>query len=143
MRVLRMTSTAGTRPVSFLFGSRRSETIARRLSARRARTWSCSSVGKNETSRLIVDADVRGVDRGEDEVAGLGGLERRVDGLEVAHLADHDHVGVLAQRRAQRVREASRVSVPISRCVMMLLSCLNTNSIGSSTVTILQPAARG
>ena len=34
------------------------------------------------------------------------------------------------------------VSVPISRCVMMLLSCLNTNSIGSSTVTILQRRAR-
>ena len=30
--------------------------MARRLSASRARTWSCSSVGKNDTSRPIVDA---------------------------------------------------------------------------------------
>ena len=29
-----------------------------------------------------------------------------------------------------------RVSVPTSRCVMMLLSCVKTNSIGSSIVTI-------
>ena len=56
LRVLTISSTAGTRAVPFLLGSRRSETTARRLSAMRARTWSCSSGGKNETSRLIVDA---------------------------------------------------------------------------------------
>ena len=55
LRVERMISTAGTRPVCFLFGSRRSDTIARRLSASRARTASCSSVGKNDTSRLTVE----------------------------------------------------------------------------------------
>ena len=41
------------------------------------------------------------------EVAGLGRGERGLDRLEVAHLADEDDVGVLAQRGAQRVREAS------------------------------------
>ena len=48
-----------------------------------------------------------GVERREDEVAGLGGGERGRDRLEVAHLAEEDHVGVLAQRRAQRLAEAS------------------------------------
>ena len=32
-----------------------------------------------------------------------------LDGLEVAHLADQDDVGVLAQRAAQRLRERPRV----------------------------------
>jgi hypothetical protein len=56
MRVAVMTSTAGTRSVCFLLGSNRSDTTAFRLSARRARPCSCSSGGKNETRRLIVDA---------------------------------------------------------------------------------------
>ena len=49
--------------------------------------------------------DVRGVDRREDEMAGFGGLERGVDSFEIAHLADHDHVGILAERGAQGVGE--------------------------------------
>ena len=36
---------------------------------------------------------------------GLGGLDRDRDGLEVAQLADQHDVGILAQRRAQRVLE--------------------------------------
>ena len=40
---------------------------------------------------------VLGVQRGEDEVAGLGRGERGRDRLEVAHLTDEDDVGVLAQ----------------------------------------------
>jgi hypothetical protein len=55
LRVVRITSTAGTRPVCFLVGRSRSETIAWRFSASRARTWMCSSGGKNDTSRLMVD----------------------------------------------------------------------------------------
>jgi hypothetical protein len=34
----------------------------------------------------------------EDQVSGLGGGERRRHGLQVAHLADEDDVGVLAER---------------------------------------------
>jgi hypothetical protein len=49
------------------------------------------------------------VQRSEHEVAGLGCGQRGRDRLEVAHLADEDHVGVLAQRRAQGVRERRRV----------------------------------
>jgi len=49
------------------------------------------------------------VEGAEDEVPGLGGRQRGRDRLEVAHLAEEDHVGVLAKRRAQRLAEARRV----------------------------------
>ena len=52
---------------------------------------------------------VLGVQRGEDEVAGLGRGQGRADRLHVAHLADEDHVGVLAQRGLQAEREGRRV----------------------------------
>ena len=52
--------------------------------------------------------------RREDEVAGLGRGERGRDRLEVAHLAEEDHVGVLAQRAAQRLREAGRVAADLA-----------------------------
>ena len=45
------------------------------------------------------------VHRREDEVAGLGRLERRLGGLGVAELADQDHVGVLAQHAPDRGEE--------------------------------------
>ncbi len=48
---------------------------------------------------------VERVQRREHQVAGLGGEQRRLDRLEVAHLADEDDVGILAQRAAQRLRE--------------------------------------
>ena len=47
--------------------------------------------------------------RREHEVAGLRGRDRERDGLQVAHLADEDHVGILAQRLAERLRERLRV----------------------------------
>ena len=50
-----------------------------------------------------------GVQRREDEVAGLGRGQRGRDRLEVAHLADEDHVGVLAERGAQALGERRRV----------------------------------
>ena len=46
--------------------------------------------------------------RREHEVAGFR-REQRISRLEVAHLADQDDVGVLAERAAQRVRERQRV----------------------------------
>jgi hypothetical protein len=48
---------------------------------------------------------VLGVERREDEVAGLRRGQRRADRLHVAHLADEDHVGVLAQRGLEAHRE--------------------------------------
>ena len=51
---------------------------------------------------------VERVQRREDEVAGLGGEQRRFDRLVIAHFADEDDVGVLTQRAPQRVRERLR-----------------------------------
>ena len=48
---------------------------------------------------------VVGVQRGEHQVPGEARLDRDLRGLEVADLADHDHVGVVPQDRAQRARE--------------------------------------
>ena len=43
---------------------------------------------------------------GEHQVAGVGGLERELDGLQVAQLAHQHHVGVLAQAGLQGAGEA-------------------------------------
>ena len=64
--------------------------------------------------RLIVERRRVRVQRAEGEVAGLGDLQRRLHGLEVAHFADEHDVRVLAQRRAQRVGEALRVAVHLA-----------------------------
>jgi hypothetical protein len=54
------------------------------------------------------------VQGGEDEVSGLGRGQRRGDRLQVAHLADQDHVGVLAQGGAQAEREVGRVGADLA-----------------------------
>ena len=54
------------------------------------------------------------VQRGERQVPGLGDAQRRLDRLEVAHFADEDDVGILAQRGAQRGGEAVRVGVDLA-----------------------------
>ena len=54
------------------------------------------------------------VQRAEHEVAGLGRGHRGRDRLEVAHLADEDHVGVLAQRAAQALGERRRVDADLA-----------------------------
>ena len=45
------------------------------------------------------------VQRREDEMTGLGRGQRGRDRLEVAHFADENHVGVLAQRGAKSLAE--------------------------------------
>src|SRR5205807_9864215 len=52
--------------------------------------------------------------RAEHQMTGLGGGERQADGLQVAHLADQDHIRILAQRRAQRLAEAERVAMHLA-----------------------------
>ena len=52
--------------------------------------------------------------RREDEVAGLRRGERGRDGLEVAHLAEENHVRVLAQRSAKALREADGVGADLA-----------------------------
>ena len=54
----------------------------------------------------VEDAGRRlGVDGGEDEVSAQASLDRDARGLGVADLADHHHVGILAQHRAQTLGE--------------------------------------
>ena len=57
-----------------------------------------------------------GVQRAEHEQAHLGRRDRERDRLAVAHLADQHHVGVLADRGAQRRPEAAACACPTSRC---------------------------
>src|SRR5437763_1135996 len=52
-------------------------------------------------------------------MAGLRRGERRADRLEVAHLAEEDHVGVLTQRGAQRVAEAVRVDADLAPLLLL------------------------
>ena len=54
------------------------------------------------------------VERREDEVAGLRRGQRRADRLHVAHLADEDHVGVLAQGGLERHRERLGVAADLA-----------------------------
>ena len=55
-----------------------------------------------------------------------------VEIVEVAHLAEEDHVGVLAERAARRLRRTSRQGR--SRWLTTQLLCRWRNSIGSSIV---------
>ena len=54
------------------------------------------------------------MERGEGQVPGLGDAQRRFDRLEVAHLADQDHVRVLAEAGPQGVGEGVRVRVKLA-----------------------------
>ena len=55
-----------------------------------------------------------GVQRGEDQVAGLGRRDGGLHRLEVAHFADQDHVRVLAQAAAQRLGEGRHVDADLA-----------------------------
>ena len=57
---------------------------------------------------------IEGVQRREDQVAGLGREQRGFDRFVVAHFADQDDVGVLTERAAQRVREGAGVDVDLA-----------------------------
>ena len=57
---------------------------------------------------------VHGVERRQDQVAGLGRLHRRPHGLGVPHLADQDHVGVLPQGGSERREEALGVAADLA-----------------------------
>ena len=88
---------------------------------RRSETTACERAGEREAHlgllvrrierQHAVDRlrRVRRVQRGEDEVAGVGRLERRVERFEISNFADEDDVRVLAQHAAQRLAERRRV----------------------------------
>src|SRR5258707_8963513 len=53
---------------------------------------------------------VAGVQSREDEMAGFRGGQSDRNGLQVAHLADQDHIGILAQGSAERGGERRSVA---------------------------------
>jgi hypothetical protein len=59
-------------------------------------------------------ARVGGVQRGEDGVAGVGGLEHRLHRLLVADLAEHHHVRILPQHVTERLVEGVRVGAHLA-----------------------------
>ena len=96
------TSTAGTRPFSSFCGSSCWETMARSASQNRIRPISRSSRGQRGEDPLDRGDHVGRGHRGDDQVAGLGALDGGVDRVGVGDLAEHDHVGILAERGAER-----------------------------------------
>ena len=78
------------------------------------RTWPCCCGREDVDDAVDRLRRVLRVQRREDEVAGLSGGQRGRDRLEVAHLADEDHVGVLAQRGAQREGEGRGVGAELA-----------------------------
>ena len=65
-----------------------------------------------------------GVQRAEDDVAGFGRRDGRLDRLQVAHFADQDHVGVLTQGRGGWPRRNVGTSTPNSRWLTVDFLCL-------------------
>ena len=55
-----------------------------------------------------------GVQRGEDDVAGFGRLDGRVDRFQVAHFADEDDVGVHTQGAADALLEVGHVHADLA-----------------------------
>ena len=108
------TSAAGTRPLPSLRGTSRRHTTA------------CERGREQRTDLLVlvrrIEGDdpvdglgrVGGVQGREDQVAGVGRLERHVQGFHVADLTDQDHVGVLPQHVAQRRAERERVAADLA-----------------------------
>ena len=78
------------------------------------RTCPCCCGGEHVDDAVDRLGGVLGVQRGEHEVAGLGRGQRGGDRVEVAHLADEDHVGVLAQRGLQGIGEALCVGAQLA-----------------------------
>jgi hypothetical protein len=47
---------------------------------------------------------------GEDQMAGFGGAQGETHRFRIAHFADHQHVGIFAQRIEQCLFEAGRIA---------------------------------
>ena len=75
------------------------------------RIISCWLVGKAFDDAVNRLGRAGGVQGAEDQVARFGGGDGRLHRLQVAHLADQDHVRVLAQRAAQGLGEVRDVHV--------------------------------
>ena len=102
------TSTAGTRPLPSARGTRRCDTMPRSAPANDVRTSRCCCGREQVEDAVDRLGAVDRVQRRDDEVPGLGRLDRRQRGLGVADLADEDHVGVLPDDVLQRRARTSR-----------------------------------
>ena len=111
--VVRRISQTATRPPSAELHEPLRDDAAQRAGEHRAHLL---VVVRREEVEHAVDrlGGVDRVDRREHEVAGLGGRQRRLDRLLVAHLADQDHVRVLAQDAPQRALERHRVDADLA-----------------------------
>ena len=87
---------------------------------------------------------VVGVDGGQHEVPGERGLDRDLGGFAVADFADHDHVGILAQNRAQPRSESQpdfRIDLGLADPVDRVFDrILDRQDIA---LAIVEPAQRG
>ena len=137
--VIRRTSQQAMRPLPSTVGTRRCDTTPLSVAAIIARTWLCMCGGKKSMRRLTVSAasTVWTVEKTRWPVSAA--LSAVCDRLLVAHLADQDHVGVLAQDAAQRALEGHGVHADLALVDdRLLVEC--RNSIGSSTVTMWRGA---
>src|SRR6266481_1657517 len=55
-----------------------------------------------------------GVQRAEGQVAGLGNTQGGLDGFQVAHFADQDHIGIFAECGPQRVADALGIGMQLA-----------------------------
>ena len=101
----------------------------------------CRSSGNESAIRDTVDAASVVCTRREHQVAGLGRRQRNPHRLGIAHLADDDDVGRLAQRGAQRGREVGRVDADL-HLLDDAAVCWCSYSIGSSMVTMCRASRR-
>ena len=83
-----------------IFGTSRWAMTAQSEAANCTRVCSWRQAGKTSMMRSIAWGASLVCKRREDEVAGLGHGEGDLDRVDVAHLADQQHVGVLAKGRA-------------------------------------------
>ena len=100
-----ITSEHATRPVPSALRISCWVTTPSRVAASMTRICSCWLVGNTSMIRSMVCGAVLGVQRAEDEVARLRRRQGHRDGLEVTHLTDQDHVGVLAKNPPQGLGE--------------------------------------
>ena len=73
------------------------------------RTWPCCSAGKTSMTRSIVVGALWVCSVANTRWPVSAAVSAVRDRLQVAHLADEDHVGVLAERRAEALGERRRV----------------------------------
>ena len=105
-------SKAATRPIAVRGGeSSRWEMMKRKALGQAHADGVLVAERENADDALDGFRRVDGVQRGVDQVAGFGGFERHFDRFAVAHFADENQFGRLAQSGAQGQREGGRIGV--------------------------------